>query len=179
MTMEFFADPWAGLFFGKDEKKYLYDHLAGSLTFIPYGTMVDHFQHVVYEKPEMTPDERHAVWKELMGIYQPWLRLDGEIPVYGEGHGWQRQLHIYGSPFYYIDYCLAQTVALEIWSIMQKDFKAAWETYMKYSLLGGSLTFTKLLDKAGLKTPFDEECLKEVSETAVKYLDGFDLSGIQ
>lgn len=63
MSMEFFAWPWAEGFFGKDTRKFLYSHLAGALTFIPYGTMVDHFQHIVYEKPDLTPAERHAAWK--------------------------------------------------------------------------------------------------------------------
>ena len=58
MSMEFFAWPWAEGFFGPDTRKFLYSHLAGALTFIPYGTMVDHFQHIVYEKPDMTPAER-------------------------------------------------------------------------------------------------------------------------
>lgn len=98
MSMEFFAWPWAEGFFGKDTRKFLYSHLAGALTFIPYGTMVDHFQHIVYEKPDLTPAERHAAWKELLGIYMPWMKLDGEIPFYSEGEGWQRQKHIYESP---------------------------------------------------------------------------------
>ena len=68
------------------------------LTFIPYGTMVDHFQHEVYANPDMTPAQRHAVWKELLGVYMPWMRLDGDIPFYSEGEGWQRQHHIYSSP---------------------------------------------------------------------------------
>ena len=179
MSMEFFAEPWAKGFFGKDERKFLYSHLAGALTFIPYGTMVDHFQHVVYEKPEMTPAERHAEWKRLLGIYMPWMKLDGEIPVYSEGEGWQRQGHIYQSPFYYIDYCLAQTVALEFWAMIQKDMKNAWEHYMAYTVQGGSRTFTELLKNADLVTPFDEECLKTVCETASKWLNEFDMSGIE
>ena len=64
MSMEFFAWPWAEGFFGEDTRKFYYSHLAGALTFIPYGTMVDHFQHIVYEKPDMTPKERHGVWKD-------------------------------------------------------------------------------------------------------------------
>ncbi|MBO5252664.1 MAG: M3 family oligoendopeptidase, partial [Clostridia bacterium] len=119
MSMEFFGWRNAEGFFGKDAKKFLFSHLAGALTFIPYGTMVDHFQHIVYEKPNMTPQERHAEWKRLIGIYQPWLRLDGEIPFYADGEGWQRQGHIYSSPFYYIEYCLAQTVALQFWAMIQ------------------------------------------------------------
>ena len=179
MSMEFFAWKSADDFFGKDRRKFLYSHLAGSLTFIPYGTMVDHFQHSVYEHPEMTPAERHAEWKRLLGIYMPWLRLDGAIPFYSEGMGWQRQHHIYVSPFYYIDYCLAQTVALEFWAMIQEDPDAAWEKYMAYTVQGGSDVFTGLLEKAGLGSPFDEATLRGVCEKAADWLASYDLSGIK
>ena len=178
MSMEFMAWPWAEGFFGPDTKKFLYSHLAGALTFIPYGTLVDHFQHEVYANPDMTPAQRHAVWKELQHQYMPWVRLDGDIPFFADGEAWQRQSHIYEAPFYYIDYCLAQTVALELWALLQKDKKAAWEKYMAYTRQGGSRTFTDLLKNAGLDTPFDEKCLREVCETAGQWLDGFDLTGI-
>ena len=179
MSMEFFGWRNAEGFFGSDAKKFMYSHLAAALTFIPYGTMVDHFQHIVYEKPEMTPAERHAEWKKLLGIYQPWLKLDGEIPFFAEGEGWQRQSHIYESPFYYIDYCLAQTVSLEFWAMIQKDPEDAWKHYMAYTKQGGSHTFVDLLKNAGLTTPFDEECLKGVCMAATKWLENFDLTGIE
>ena len=179
MSMEFFAWPWAEGFFGPDTKKFLFTHLAGAITFIPYGCLVDHFQHVVYEHPEYTPAERHAAWAELQGIYMPWVRLDGEIPFYAEGEAWQRQSHIYDVPFYYIDYCLAQTVALEFWAMMQEDQANAWEHYMAYTREGGSRTFTDLLDHAGLVSPFDEACLREVCEKAAKWLEDCDLTGIE
>ena len=179
MSMEFFGEGWADDFFGKDARKFLYSHLAGALTFIPYGTMVDHFQHIVYEKPEMTPAQRHAAWKELLGIYMPWVKLDGEIPFYSDGEGWQRQLHIYDNPFYYIDYCLAQTVSLQFWALLQEDRKTAWERYMAYTKQGGSRTFTELLAHAGLESPFDDACLRGVCEKAEKYLASYDLTGIE
>ena len=179
MSMEFMAWPWAEGFFGKDTKKFLYSHLSGALTFIPYGTMVDHFQHEVYANPDMTPAQRHAVWKELLGVYMPWMKLDGDIPFYAEGEGWQRQHHIYSSPFYYIDYCLAQTVSLQFWALLQKDRKLAWEKYMAYAKQGGSRTFTDLLKNAGLDSPFQESCLRGVCETASAWLDSFDLTGIR
>ena len=179
MSMEFFAWPWAEGFFGPDTRKFLYSHLASALTFIPYGTMVDHFQHEVYAHPGMTPAERHGVWKRLLGVYMPWTRLDGEIPFYAEGQGWQRQHHIYSSPFYYIDYCLAQTVSLEFWAMIQKDLKDAWRHYMAYTQQGGSRTFTELLANAGLESPFDEATLRGVCEKAKAWLDAYDLTGIQ
>lgn len=179
MSMEFFAWPWADGFFGEDSRKFLYSHLAGAITFIPYGTMVDHFQHIVYEKPEMTPAQRHEVWRELMGQYMPWVRLDGEIPFYSDGEGWQRQHHIYSMPFYYIDYCLAQTVALQFWALLQEDQENAWNKYMAYTALGGSLTFTDLLHEAELDTPFAPACLKRVCRVADEWLEQCDLTGIQ
>ena len=178
MSMEFFAWPWAEGFFGDDTRKFLYSHLAGALTFIPYGTMVDHFQHVVYEKPDMTPAERHAVWKELLGVYMPWMKLGDDIPFYGDGEGWQRQGHIYQSPFYYIDYCLAQTVSLQFWAMLQKDRDNAWKHYMAYAKQGGSRVFTELLKNAELDSPFEETCLRGVCETAKAWLDSYDLTGI-
>lgn len=178
MSMEFFAEAFSQEFFGEDAEKYNYSHLADALSFIPYGTMVDHFQHIVYENPELSPAERHAKWKELVQIYQPWFKLDGEIPFYSEGEGWQRQHHIYSSPFYYIDYCLAQTVALQFWNMIQKDQKGAWQHYMAYTKQGGSVVFTKLLKNAGLESPFQESCLRGICDTAAKYLADYDLSGI-
>lgn len=179
MSMEFMAWPWAEEFFGDDARKYRYAHLAGAITFIPYGTMVDHFQHEVYEHPEMTPAERHATWKRLLGVYMPWMRLDGDIPFYAEGEGWQRQSHIYENPLYYIDYCLAQTVALEFWAMSQDDFKAAWEHYMAYTRQGGTRAFTDLLAHAGMTSPFDEGCLKAICERATAWLESYDLTGIE
>ncbi|MCR5640607.1 MAG: M3 family oligoendopeptidase [Lachnospiraceae bacterium] len=178
MSMEFLAWPWEEGFFGADTRKFLYSHLTGALTFIPYGTMVDHFQHSVYEHPQWSPRERHDEWKRLLGIYMPWQKLDGAIPFYSEGEGWQRQHHIYSMPFYYIDYCLAQTVALEIWELQQADRKDAFRHYMDYTLQGGSRVFTELIANADLLSPFDETCLRGVCERAKAWLDAYDLEGI-
>ena len=179
MSMEFFGWKNTEGFFGSDARKFKYSHLAGALLFLPYGTMVDHFQHIVYAHPELTPEQRHAEWKKLLGIYQPWLKLDGEIPFFSDGDGWQRQIHIYECPFYYIDYCLAQTVALQFWAMIQQDPDDAWQHYMAYTRQGGSRTFVDLLKHAGLRTPFDEECLKGVCKAAKTWLDEFDLTGIE
>ena len=177
MSMEFFAEPWAEGFFGDDARKFRYTHLSGALTFIPYGTMVDHFQHVIYEHPDFSPEERHQVWRELLGVYMPWVKPD-DVPFYGEGKNWQRQSHIYQRPFYYIDYCIAQTVALSFWAMIQEDQKAAWEKYMAYTALGGTMVFTDLLKEAGLDSPFEEKCLKTICDCAKQFLENYDLTGI-
>ncbi len=173
MSMEFFAWKAAGEFYGKEADKFKYSHLASAVKFIPYGTMVDHFQHIVYERPELTPEQRDSVWAELTGVYMPWIKL-GEIPFYGDGCAWQRQHHIYSSPFYYIDYCFAQTVALEFWAMMQTDWEKAWESYKKLVGFAGTKKFTELVSSSGLDNPFDENTLRSVCETASKWLSEFD-----
>ncbi|MCL1787418.1 MAG: M3 family oligoendopeptidase, partial [Defluviitaleaceae bacterium] len=115
MAMEFFTWPWMEGFFGDQTEKYYHSHLGSALIFIPYGTMVDEFQHHIYENPNMTPAERNALWLKLEGIYRPWLDLT-DTPFYDQGRRWQAQGHIYGTPFYYIDYCLAQAISLSFWA---------------------------------------------------------------
>ena len=171
MSMEFLTWPWMEGFFGDQTKKYRYSHLSGSLTFIPYGTMVDEFQHHIYQKPDMTPKERNDLWGELERKYRPYLDLEG-FPFYGDGRRWQAQAHIYERPFYYIDYCLAQTMALAFWAEDQKDHEKAWAKYRRFVGLAGTKTFTDLVTDAGLPSPFVPETLKTVAEAAVKWLDG-------
>ena len=179
MSMEFMAWPWAEDFFGPEARKFRYSHLAGALTFIPYGTLVDHFQHEVYAHPDMTPAQRHETWKKLQGVYMPWMRLDGDIPFFSDGEAWQRQLHIYGSPFYYIDYCLAQTVSLQFWALGQESREEAWAKYMAYTRQGGTRTFTELLQNAGLDSPFEERCLRQVCQRARAWLEAYDLGDVR
>lgn len=169
MTMEFFGWRKSEQFFGKDAAKFRYNHLFGAITFLPYGAMVDHFQHIVYENPGLSPAERHEVWKKLLHEYMPWMKLDGS-PFYGEGKGWQRQIHIYENPFYYIDYCFAQTAALQFWVLMQKNHDEAWSRYMKLVRRAGTQTLLELINTAGLRSPFDEAALKEIAEAVTDWL---------
>lgn len=168
MSMEFFAWPYMDRFFGAQADKYRYSHLADALTFLPYGAMVDHFQHIIYERPGMTPCERNEEWLKLESAYRPWL--DNDFTFYGEGRRWQAQAHIYERPFYYIDYCLAQTVALAFWSMCQSDAKDAWSRYMRYTSKGGTATFTRLIELAGMPSPFGPDALRTVAQTAALWL---------
>jgi len=170
MAMEFFTWPWMEGFFGDQTKKYYYSHLASALIFIPYGTMVDEFQHHVYEKPGMTPKERNDLWLELEAKYRPWLDLEGSS-FYGEGRRWQAQLHIYGRPFYYIDYCLAQIMALCFWAENQTAPDSAWAKYRRLLGFAGTKTFLELIEDAGLPSPFVPDNLKTVADAAALWLD--------
>ncbi len=169
MSMEFFATPWYGLFFKHQTKKYEVSHLEGTLNFIPYGCLVDHFQQVVYEHPEMTPQERNEAWLKLEKMYRPYLHLEG-IPFYERGAGWQRQNHIFATPFYYIDYCLAHTVSLQFWLELEKDWKKAWEIYKHFVKRGGTDTFLGLVEGAGLTSPMEDGCIRQIAEYASAWL---------
>jgi len=171
MAMEFFTWPWMKGFFGDATEKYYNSHLAGALVFIPYGTMVDEFQHHMYEKPGMTPKERNELWLTLEAKYRPWLDIDADFPFTGEGRRWQGQGHIYEVPFYYIDYCLAQIMALSFWAEAQTDHTSAWAKYKRLVSFAGTKTFLELITDAGLSTPFEADNLKPVADAAAKWLD--------
>ena len=155
MSMEFFAWPYLDGFFPKagDAQRYRFQHALDALSFLPYGTMVDEFQHIMYAEPDLTPGERNAVWAKLESEYRPWLDFAG-LPFYGRGAGWQRQLHIYEVPFYYIDYCLAQTVALQFFTAFLHDKKDAWRRYLALVGEAGGKTYPGLVAAAGLDSPF-------------------------
>ena len=169
MSMEFFAEKWMNLFFGDRADDYRYMHLSSSLSFIPYGTIVDYFQEIVYTNPDMTPAERTETFRKLTEEFCPNLLADG-ISGYEKGKRWQFQLHIFEYPFYYIDYCLAQTMSLEFYVMMNKDYKAAWETYMKLVSYAGTLPFPELVEKCGMKSPLKYGTLKEVALELKKIL---------
>ncbi|MEK4030377.1 M3 family oligoendopeptidase [Pseudobacillus sp. FSL P4-0506] len=169
MSMEFFTWPWMELFFKEDTDKYQYAHLSEAILFLPYGAAVDEFQHRVYEEPDLTPEERKAVWKEIEEAYLPHRDYDG-ISYLEKGGFWQRQGHIYEVPFYYIDYTLAQVCALQFWKRMREDRKEAWEDYVEICRVGGSLSFTEIVKLAGLISPFEEGCIERVIEPIEKWL---------
>lgn len=161
MSMEFFTEPWMKLFFGDRTDDYIAMHLEDAAAFIPYGTMVDEFQHIVYENPDLTPMERHSAWRKLEKEYKP--HLDYEDNAFFEKGGfWQKQHHIYDYPFYYIDYCLAQTCAFQYKVWMDENYQEAFKSYLKLCELSASDFYTNMLKEVGLNSPFEDGCLKSI-----------------
>lgn len=163
MAMEYLTGPWHEAFFKEDINKYTLNQAESDIAFLPYGTMVDYFQEIVYTNPDMTPQERNEAWAKLESQFRPYLDFDN-LPFYSRGAGWQRQLHIYIYPFYYIDYVLASTVSMQIQTINLKDSKKAWETYLTFTKMAGTKTFLDLTTSSGLQSPMEDGCLKEVCE---------------
>ena len=173
MSMEFLTWPWMGLYFENDEDKYKFIHLSEALLFIPYGVTVDEFQHWVYENPEATPEERRNKWLETEKKYLP-TRDYGEINELKEGIFWFRQGHIFGTPFYYIDYTLAQVCAFQFWIKSRENREKAWEEYLNLCRLGGSKPFFELMKAANLKNPFNEGTIASVIPKIREFLDSID-----
>lgn len=170
MSMEFLTAPWHDKFFGPQTRKYEIGHCEDSLIFIPYGCMVDEFQHRIYEDPDLTPAQRNQVWLELEAKYRPWRDYE-DAPFYSRGAWWQQQLHIYLYPFYYIDYCMAQTMAFQFWTASMVDRQEAWKRYLAFVDLGGTKTFEDLARGAGMKVPYDPGCVREIGEMISKWID--------
>lgn len=173
MSMEFFTWPWMPLFFGEQTEKYYFMHLAGAIQFLPYGVAVDEFQHIVYDNPGMTPAERNAAWKKLEQTYLPHRDYDGIAYLEG-GRFWQKQSHIFNSPFYYIDYALAQICAFQFWVKDRHDHASAWADYLRLCQAGGSRSFLQLLQLAHLQSPFEDGCVQSVVGEIRNYLNQVD-----
>ncbi|EPY11902.1 oligoendopeptidase, M3 family [Paenibacillus sp. cl6col] len=173
MSMEFFTWPWMELFFQEDTEKYKFAHLAGGLQFIPHGVSGDEFQHFVYSNPEATPAERKAAWRDIEKKYLPHRDYEGNDYL-ERGGFWQKQGHIYQSPFYYIDYTLAQLCAFQFWKRMNEDWKSAWADYLKLCRAGGSQSFTGLVQVAGLISPFEDGCIASVIGDIENWLNKVD-----
>lgn len=173
MSMEFFTWPWMELFFKEDTEKYRFSHLADALLFIPYGVTVDEFQHFVYEHPEATPAERKQAWREIEKKYLPHRNYD-ENEYLERGGFWYQQGHIFRSPFYYIDYTLAQICAFQFWKKMHEDRTAAWNDYLHLCRLGGSKSFVGLVQEANLISPFEDGCVASVIDTIEAWLNNVD-----
>ena len=170
-SMEFLSYPYMEMFYGRNAEQYRQLHMTDGLLFLPYGCMVDEFQHIIYDNPDMTPDERHAAWKSLEEKYQPFNKYDEGQPFHAMGGAWMKKDHIFTTPFYYIDYCLAHICALQLWDESRSDHEKAM---IKYNLLcesGGTATFLKLIAAAGLESPFDTDVIKRLAYSTCEFLE--------
>jgi oligoendopeptidase F len=125
--------------------------------------MVDEFQDIIYSDPGLSPKARNGVWRELERQYKPHLDYTGNA-YFEHGGYWQRQHHIYDSPLYYIDYCIAGANALQYKVRMDMDYREAWDSYLKLCKLSASDFYNDLMKKAGLDNVFEDGCLKYIAK---------------
>lgn len=170
MAMEQFAYPYAEFFFGDKADLYRKQHLQQTLTFVPFGVAVDEFQHIVYENPNLTPDERTAVWRDLEKKYMPWRKYDDDSAFFNRGGWWYHKLHIFHYPFYYINYTLTTMGALEFKKKYAEDKKSCWKDYYTLCKIGGSLGYVDSLKSANLALPFEKGGVKRATSYAKEIL---------
>jgi M3 family oligoendopeptidase len=173
MSMEFLTWPWMNCFFKEQTDKFKYSHLKGSLIFVPYGVTVDEFQHWIYENHTATPAERKKAWLEIEKKYLPYIDY-GDNEFLKSGGRWQQQRHIYMSPFYYIDYCLAQICAFQFWKKSMDDNEKAMNDYLRLCKEGGSKSFLELVKVADLYSPFESKAMESFVGDVDTWLERFD-----
>ena len=173
MSMEFITWPWMELFFKEESDKYKFSHLSSAIKFIPYGIVVDEFQHHIYENPNMSKEDRKKVWRDLEKKYLPHKNYEN-CDILERGCWWFKQGHIFKDPFYYIDYTLAQICSLQFWKRMREDFDKGWNDYINICKVGGTKSFLEVIEIGNLKSPFEDGCVKSVIGTIKKYLDSIE-----
>lgn len=174
MSMEFLTWKYMELFVGKNmAEKYRYSHLKNAIIFIPYGVLIDHFQHVVYDNPELSPDERRAEFRKLEKMYRPEVDFDNEF--LDKGSYWYTQGHVFGSPFYYIDYTLAQVCAFQFLLKNLEDSKEALRDYFELCKAGGSESFYKLVEIANIKNPITTNIIEDIMPKLQVILENLEI----
>jgi len=159
LTMPFWGRAEGGYYEPADADRARVEHLEKILQFWPYMAVVDGFQHWVYTHPDAAADldACDAAWTALEDRFQPSIDMRGLEQ--DKAHGWQRKLHIFLYPFYYVDYGMAQVGALQIWGNMRKDQPAALAAYKRGLALGGTASLPELYAASGAEFRFDEDTL--------------------
>ena len=163
MSMEFITYPWMKLFFKEDTDKYKFAHLCSAIKFLPYGVIVDEFQHIIYGNPNMTKNERKKVWRDLEKKYLPHRDYE-DNEILEKGCWWFKQGHIFKDPFYYIDYVLAQICAFQFLKKMNEDREIGWEDYLRICKVGGTESFLQIVNTGNLISPFEDGCILSIIE---------------
>lgn len=173
MSMEFITWPWMNLFFKEDTDKYQFTHMSTAMKFIPYGIVVDEFQHHIYKNPSMSKDERKNTWREIEKKYLPHKDYEG-CDFLERGGWWFKQGHIFKNPFYYIDYTLAQICALQFWGNMRINKDVTWENYLEICKVGGTKSFLEIIEIGKLKSPFEENSVEKIIDSIKNWLDSVE-----
>ena len=172
MSMELFSMDYWHVFFDNDEdlQRAKEHQLERVITIFPWIATIDKFQHWVYENPTHTLEERKNKWLEILNEFSsPEVDFNG-LQHYRE-YNWQRQLHLFEVPFYYIEYGIAQLGAIGLWMQYKQDKNAALENYIKALSLGGTKTLPELYEAAGLQFNFSGDYIKRLMDFAGKELE--------
>jgi oligoendopeptidase F len=165
MAMELFSmDYWDVYFDNKEDLKRAKEHqLERVITLFPWIAVIDKFQHWIYENPNHTTEERSKQWMEIFHEFSNDVIDFSGLEKYVE-NAWQKQLHLFEVPFYYIEYGIAQLGAIGLWMQYKKNPEQALDNYMKALSLGATKTLPDLYKAAGLSFDFSSENIKTLME---------------
>jgi oligoendopeptidase F len=163
MTMELFSmDYWDTFFDNAEDLRRAKEHqLERVLTIFPWIATIDKFQHWIYEHPAHTEEERAEMWRSILNEFTS-ITMDVSGLEQYRRYGWQRQLHLYEVPFYYIEYGIAQLGAIGLWKQFKENKEVAIENYITALSLGGTRTLPQLYEAAGLKFDFSPDHISEL-----------------
>lgn len=161
-SMELFTLPYADMFFEGDARRYRIKQLEYIAFFVTSICQGDEFQHAIYDHPERTAAERNETYARVYRTYNPYLD-ESDLPFISWGSQWQSELVLYSMPFYYIDYALAQVLALALYRESLSDFDAAWARYLGFMDAAGTLPLPALARACGLPDPLDEGTLEDLA----------------
>lgn len=161
MAMELFSmDQWETFFTNEDDLKRAKIHqLERVITIFPWIAVIDKFQHWIYEHPAHTHEERTAAWTGILDEFKDDVIDYNGLDVYRR-NAWQRQLHLFEVPFYYIEYGIAQLGAIGMWMQYKENKEQALDNYCEALSLGGTKTLPELYKAAGLEFDFSPEKIK-------------------
>lgn len=127
---------------------------------LSYVCVVDEFQHWVYENVQATAEERDEAWRHIWDLYRPGLDFGGSEDA--KHARWYAQSHIFMMPFYYIDYAIAETGAMQLALLDEQDHDRAMETYVALCRIGGSKSVLETFAAAGMRSPFDPALMRDL-----------------
>ncbi|MBS1509576.1 MAG: M3 family oligoendopeptidase [Bacteroidetes bacterium] len=161
MSMELFSmDEWTTFFTNEEELKRAKEHqLERVITIFPWIAVIDKFQHWIYENPQHSIEERTAAWTGILKEFQDSVIDYSGLETY-RSNGWQRQLHLFEVPFYYIEYGIAQLGAIGMWMQYKNNPQQALDNYCNALSLGGTKTLPQLFEAAGLQFDFSPAKIK-------------------
>ena len=166
MGMEFLSLPHLGEYFAPEAlERFRQNRWRRAIELLCYVSVVDAFQHWVYQNPEATPDDRDQAWVRLQDTYMPGIDWSGEAERYRSSR-WYAQLHVFRYPFYYIDYAIAETGAMQLGMLDAQDHERCLATYLELCRLGGTGSVLELFSQAGLRSPFDPALMADLTRHA-------------
>ena len=149
------------------------EELERVISVLPWIATIDKYQHWLYTNPGHTNEEREAEWMKILNEFSTGVTDWSGFEEY-RAHFWQKQLHLYEVPFYYIEYGIAQLGAIGMWMQFKNKREEALDNYCKALALGGTKTLPELYKTAGLEFDFSPDKIKVLMDFVRKEMENIN-----